>query len=194
MTLLELLAAAAPAGVVPADVVALRVHDRTRRAGVDVVPLPPAIDIVAVLPVLAPPAASIASAPASDSCSYCSRRRSGPALAPAARAGAPPPPPGRAARGTASARPPRGSRPELCEHDVPLVLVLDERILLCHGAQVDAFTHVVHPVEMLAPALIDDLEDHEALELAHQVRRQLLFLRGIRVARIFLEVLDERLA
>src|SRR4051812_24526724 len=57
----------------------------------------------------------------------------------------------------------------------------------------DAFTHVVHRVEMLAPALIDDLEDHEALELAHQVRRQLFFLRGIRVARIFLEVLDEGL-
>src|SRR6476661_4213190 len=33
VTLLELLAAAAPAGIVPADVVAFRVDDRTRRAG-----------------------------------------------------------------------------------------------------------------------------------------------------------------
>src|SRR6476469_1081223 len=33
VTLLELLATAAPAGVVPADVVAFRVHDRARRAG-----------------------------------------------------------------------------------------------------------------------------------------------------------------
>ena len=77
---------------------------------------------------------------------------------------------------------------------MPLVLVLDERVLLRHRAQVDAFAQVVHRVEMLAPALVDDLEDHEALELAHQVGRQLLFLRRVRVARILLELLDERLA
>src|SRR3954471_9227239 len=60
---------------------------------------------------------------------------------------------------------------EVLEHQVSLVLVLDEGILLGHRAQVDALAQVVHRVEMLAPALVDDLEDHEALELAHEVGR-----------------------
>src|SRR4051794_27869974 len=56
---------------------------------------------------------------------------------------------------------------ELLEHHVPFGAVLDERVLLRERAQVDALAHVVHRLEMLAPAHVDDLQDHEPLELAH---------------------------
>ena len=55
---------------------------------------------------------------------------------------------------------------ELLEHLVPFLRVLDERILLGHGPQVHALAQVVHVLEVLAPARVDDLEDHVALELA----------------------------
>src|SRR5436190_1029546 len=83
---------------------------------------------------------------------------------------------------------------ELPEHDVALVLVLDERVLLRHRTQVDALAQVIHSVQVLAPALVDDLEDHETLELTHQLGRQLLLLRGVRVAGVVLELLEERVA
>src|SRR6266550_3204244 len=57
----------------------------------------------------------------------------------------------------------------------------------------DTLPQVVHRIEMLAPALVDDLEDHEALQLTHQVGRHFFFLRGVRVARVLLELLDELL-
>src|SRR5918994_1719837 len=74
------------------------------------------------------------------------------------------------------------------------VPVLDERILLRHGAEVDAFAEVIHVLEVLAPALVDDLEDHVALDLprdlvAPRLRAvRVLLLRGLG------EVVDERLA
>ena len=61
-------------------------------------------------------------------------------------------------------------RAELGEHALALARVLDERILLRHRAQVHALAQVVHVLEVLAPADVDDLEDHEPLELAHQRR------------------------
>ena len=72
--------------------------------------------------------------------------------------------------------------------------VLDERILLGHRAQVHALAQVVHVLEVLAPADVDDLEDHEPLELAHQLGAELLLLRRVLVARVGLELLDQRLA
>ena len=55
---------------------------------------------------------------------------------------------------------------QLLEHLVPLGRVLDERILLRHRPEVDALAEVIHVLEVLAPARVDDLEDHVALELA----------------------------
>jgi hypothetical protein len=86
---------------------------------------------------------------------------------------------------------------ELLEHDVALVPVLDERVLLGHGAQVDALAQVVHVLEVLAPALVDDLEHDVALEVAHDPWRDLLerlLLRGVLVERVLGELLYERLA
>ena len=83
---------------------------------------------------------------------------------------------------------------ELGEHALALGGVLDERILLRHRAQADALAQVVHVLEVLAPADVDDLEDDEALELAHELRAELLLLRLVLVARVGLELLDERLA
>src|SRR5204863_350745 len=57
---------------------------------------------------------------------------------------------------------------QVLEQHGALVAVLDERILLRHAAQVDALAHVVHVLEVLAPAQVDDLEHHEPLEVAHQ--------------------------
>ncbi len=55
---------------------------------------------------------------------------------------------------------------ELLEHRVAFLRVLDERVLLGHRPQVHALAQVVHALEVLAPARVDDLEDHVALELA----------------------------
>ena len=83
---------------------------------------------------------------------------------------------------------------EVFEHDVPLGAILDERILLGHRAQVDTVAQVVHGVEVSSPAGVDDLEDHDALELAHQLRAELLLLLGVRVERVLDELFGERVA
>ena len=57
---------------------------------------------------------------------------------------------------------------QLLEHEVTFVAVLDERVLLGHAAQVDPLAHVVHALEVLAPAGVDRLEHDVALEVAHQ--------------------------
>ena len=85
---------------------------------------------------------------------------------------------------------------ELLEHDGALVAVLDERILLRHAAEVDALAHVVHPLEVLAPAHVDDLEHHEALEVAHQPLLEPLDLGlalAVGVKRVVEELGDDRL-
>src|SRR5436305_982371 len=83
---------------------------------------------------------------------------------------------------------------QLLEPHVPLVAVLDERVLLRHSPQVDALAQVVHRVEVLTPPLVDDLEDHEALELARQLGAEVFFLRGVGVARVVLELFDQHFA
>ncbi len=77
------------------------------------------------------------------------------------------------------------------------VAVLDERVLLRHAAQVDALAHVVHVLEVLAPADVDGLENDEALEIAHQAfldRVELLLALAVRVVRVLEELLHDRLA
>src|SRR5215216_976564 len=81
--------------------------------------------------------------------------------------------------------------PKLFEHRVALGPIFDERVLLGHGAQVDAVAQVIHRVQVLAPANIDDLEDQEPLDLAHELGAELLLLRFVRVARVVLELADQ---
>src|SRR5512133_936719 len=87
---------------------------------------------------------------------------------------------------------------QLLEHPVPLPRVLDQGILLCHRAQVHAFSQVVHVLEVLAPAVVDDLQDHEPLDVTQQRLRRLriqpeaLLPLRIGVPRVLLELLDER--
>ena len=86
---------------------------------------------------------------------------------------------------------------QLFEHDRALVAVLDERVLLRHAAEVDALAHVVHRLEVLAPADVDDLEHDEALEVAHQAFLDLLDLGlalGVRLERVVDELLGDRVA
>jgi hypothetical protein len=66
------------------------------------------------------------------------------------------------------------ARHHLPEHLEALTLPLDERVLLAHGPQVDALLQVVHLVEVLAPLLVDDLEHHLTLDLAHRRGAELL--------------------
>ncbi len=83
---------------------------------------------------------------------------------------------------------------QLLEHDMALAPVLDERVLLGHRAQVDPLAQIVHRLEMLPPAGVDDLEDHEPLDLAHQLRPEALLAVVVRVERVLGELLHERLA
>src|SRR5688500_12662794 len=85
-------------------------------------------------------------------------------------------------------------RSELLEHLVALGAVLRERILLRHGAQVDPVAHVLHGLEVLAPAQVDDLQDEVALDLAHELGAVLLDLVLVLVGRILLEEFDQLLA
>src|SRR4051812_1411993 len=65
-----------------------------------------------------------------------------------------------------------------------LVLVGDERLDLGEPAQVDALAQVVHVVQMLAPALVDELEQQIALQRAHDLLAELalpLVVEGQRV-------------
>ena len=78
-----------------------------------------------------------------------------------------------------------------------LVAVLDERVLLRHPAQMDALAHVVHVLEVLAPADVDDLEHDVALEIAHEAflhALDLLLALGVGVERVVEELLDDRIA
>jgi len=82
-------------------------------------------------------------------------------------------------RGAAAPRPgPRGLKRKpttsildafqhLAEHVVALALVFHQGVALGVGPQADAFLQVVHLVEVLAPLAVDDLQQHEALDLAH---------------------------
>src|SRR3954451_11167885 len=63
---------------------------------------------------------------------------------------------------------------QVVEEREGLVLVGHERLDLGEPAQVDALAQVVHVVEVLAPALIDDLEHQVALQRAHELVAELL--------------------
>ena len=93
----------------------------------------------------------------------------------------------------------RISRPSSSNMRWPSRAVLDERILLRERAQVDALAHVVHRLEVLTPARVDDLQDHEPLELAHDRRLLLadaeaLLTLLVLVQRVVHELVDELVA
>ena len=83
---------------------------------------------------------------------------------------------------------------ELLEHHVALAAVLDERILLGERAEVDALAEVVHRLEVLAPALVDGLEDDEALDLARELGAERLLALVVGLERVVDELLGQRLA
>src|SRR5438132_3773753 len=67
-------------------------------------------------------------------------------------------------------------RGELLEGFERLALVLEQRVLLAVADQPDALTQVVHLGEVGAPLLVDDLEHHPLLDVAHQLGAVLLLL------------------
>src|SRR3954451_14987538 len=83
---------------------------------------------------------------------------------------------------------------QVLEQRVGLVLVRDKRVDLGKAAQVDALAQVVHVVEVLAPALIDDLQEQVALERAHELGPELLLALLVERAGVVGELLDELLA
>ena len=84
--------------------------------------------------------------------------------------------------------------PELLEEGVPLAAILDERVLLRERAEMNALAEVVHRLQVLAPALVDDLEDHVALDVAGELGGELLLPVGVRLERVLDELFGERLA
>src|SRR4051794_17503034 len=80
------------------------------------------------------------------------------------------------------------------EHLEALVLVGHERVDLGEAAEVDALAQVVHVVQVLAPALVDDLEQHEALERAHELVAELLLALVVGIDDVLADLHDERLA
>src|SRR5207302_3989661 len=70
------------------------------------------------------------------------------------------------------------------EHVVALALILDQRVALAVAAQADALAQVVHLVQVLAPLAVQDGQDHPPLDLAHDLRTELLLaplVSGLRV-------------
>src|SRR3954452_17254391 len=63
---------------------------------------------------------------------------------------------------------------EVREEGERLVLVGHERLDLGEPAEVDALAQVVHVVEVLAPALVDDLQQQVALQRAHELLAELV--------------------
>src|SRR5215203_4280769 len=90
---------------------------------------------------------------------------------------------------------PREVRPDgvhqVLEERERLVLVGDDRLDLGEPAQVDALAQVVHVVEVLAPALVDDLHQQVALQRAHQLLAELLLALAVQLERVLDQQLDE---
>src|SRR3954447_6727656 len=83
---------------------------------------------------------------------------------------------------------------EVGEQRERLVLVGDDRLDLGEPAQVDALAQVVHVVEVLAPAAIDDLQQQVALERAHQLRAELALALVVEPASALAQLALELLA
>src|ERR687897_253725 len=80
------------------------------------------------------------------------------------------------------------------EHVEAFALPLGQRILLSHRAQVDALAQVVHLVEVLAPVLVDHREHHAPLDLAQRVAADRLLFLLVELHRVVGEYLHDLLA
>ena len=80
------------------------------------------------------------------------------------------------------------------EHVEALALVLDQRVALGVGPQVDALAQVVHLVEVLAPLAVEHREHDAPLELAHDLGADLRLAAVVRRVRVVLERLDQLVA
>src|SRR5215211_1855270 len=80
------------------------------------------------------------------------------------------------------------------EHLEAVVLVGDDRLDLREPAQMDALAQVVHVVQVLAPALVDDLQQQVALERAHELLAQLRLALVVELERVLGEQPLELLA
>src|SRR5690606_10555068 len=78
-------------------------------------------------------------------------------------------------------------------HRVSLALVLDQRVALRHGTQADAVLEVVHLVEVVSPAAVDDLQHNAALELAHRLGSEGLLALAVGDLRVAEDLLREAL-
>src|SRR5215207_8246096 len=93
---------------------------------------------------------------------------------------------------------PREVRPDavhqVLEEREALVLVSDERVDLGEPAQVDPLAQVVHVVEVLAPALVDDLQQQEALQRPHQLLAEIGLALLVELERVLDQQLHQPLA
>src|SRR3954470_18067325 len=85
-------------------------------------------------------------------------------------------------------------RHQRAEHLEALVLVRDQRVDLGEPAEVDPLAQIVHVVQVLAPAVVDDLQQDVALDLPHQLLAELLLALVVGLDRVVLELGLERLA
>ena len=82
----------------------------------------------------------------------------------------------------------------LIEHIEALQPESDHRVLLAVRAQSDAFFQLVKRIDMLHPARVNIVEQHLALELAHNFRRKFLFTLIIERMRALDQCILQRIA
>src|SRR5690606_1939517 len=72
-------------------------------------------------------------------------------------------------------------------------LVLDQRVALRVGPEIDALAQVVHLVQVLAPLAVEHGEDDLALELTHDLFADLVLATVVRRLNVLAQPLDDPL-
>src|SRR3954468_11283692 len=80
---------------------------------------------------------------------------------------------------------------QVLEERERLVLVGDQRLDLGEPAQVDPLAQVVHVIEMLTPAVVDDLQQQEPLDLPHDLVAELLLAAVVELHGRLAQPVDE---
>src|SRR5690606_38547468 len=80
------------------------------------------------------------------------------------------------------------------EESEALTPVLHERVALRHRAQTDSVFQVVHLVEVVTPAAVDDAQHHTTLKLTHRGSAELLLTARVRVTGIREHLLQQEVA
>src|SRR5258705_503086 len=76
---------------------------------------------------------------------------------------------------------------ELLARPAPAGVVAAELLALGKASKVDPLAQVVHVVQVLAPPLVDDLQQEEALEFAHQLLAELVLPAVVERQRLLLQ-------